>query len=61
MFELVKVWTDNGGPKPVAILARVLENTGKMYKIQYFGPSEDRDHGRIIYRYEDDIYDIDDD
>jgi hypothetical protein len=61
MFELVKVWTDIGGPKPVAILARITEKIDSVYKIQYFSPTEDRDHGRVVYRYEDDVYDIDDD
>jgi hypothetical protein len=61
MSELVRVWTDIGGPKPVAILARIIEKNGTQYKIQYFSPSEDRDHGRIVYKYEDEVYDIDDD
>ena len=61
MYELIKVWTDIGGPKPVAILARIVEENNGQYKIQYFSPSEDRDHGRIVYRYEDEVYEIDDD
>ena len=61
MYELIKVWTDIGGPKPVAILARIVEENNGQYKIQYFSPSEDRDHGRIVYRYEDELYEIDDD
>jgi hypothetical protein len=61
MTQLVKVWTDVGGPKPVAMLARVIAERDGIYTVQYFTPSEDRDHGRVIYRYEDETYEIDDD
>jgi len=61
MIQLVKVWTDAGGSKPVAMLARVVEERDGVYTVQYFSGTEDRDHGRIIYRYEDETYEIDDD
>jgi hypothetical protein len=58
---LVRVLTDNGGPKPVPLLARVVEERDNSYTIVYLSPSEEKDHGRTIYRYESDTYDIDDD
>ena len=58
---LVRVLTDIGGPKPVPLLARVTEERDNSYTIVYLSPSEDKDHGRTIYRYESDTYDIDDD
>lgn len=61
MIQLVKVWTDAGGSKPVAMLARVIEERDGLYAVQYFSATEDRDHGRVIYRYEDETYEIDDD
>jgi hypothetical protein len=61
MTQLIKVWTDAGGSKPVAMLARVIDEHDGLYTVQYFSATEDRDHGRIIYRYEDETYEIDDD
>lgn len=61
MTQLIKVWTDAGGSKPVAMLARVIDERDGLYTVQYFSATEDRDHGRIIYRYEDETYEIDDD
>ena len=58
---LVRVLTDNGGTKPVPLLARVIEERDNSYTIIYLSASEDKDHGRTIYRYESDTYDIDDD
>lgn len=58
---LVRVLTDIGGPKPVPLLARVIEEHDNSYTIVYLSASEDKDHGRTIYRYESDTYDIDDD
>lgn len=60
MTQLVRVWTDVGTLKPAALLARVIEENDGVYKIQYFSPTEEYDHGRVIYRYEDEIYEIDD-
>lgn len=58
---LVRVLTDIGGPKPMPLLARVTEERDNSYTIVYLSPSEDKDHGRTIYRYESDPYEIDDD
>lgn len=60
MTQLVRVWTDVGTLKPAALLARVVEEKDGVYKIQYFSPTEEQDHGRVIYRYEDETYEIDD-
>jgi hypothetical protein len=60
MTQLVRVWTDVGTLKPAALLARVVDEKDGVYKIQYFSPTEEQDHGRVIYRYEDETYEIDD-
>ena len=54
-MELVRVWTDVGARKPVALLAKIIERNGAISTIRYL--SEDREH---IWRYEDDTYEIDD-
>ena len=58
---LVRVLTDIGGHKPVPLLARVLDERDDGYTIVYLSATEDKDHGRTVYRYEDDPYEIDDD
>lgn len=60
---LVRVLTDDGGSKPVGLLARVVENKNdETYVIQYLSSTEEKDsHGRTIYAYENDTYEIDDD
>ena len=60
-MSLVRVLTDIGGPKPMPLLAKIThEHDDGQYTIQYFSPTEDRDHGRVVYRYEDETYMIDD-
>jgi hypothetical protein len=45
----------------VSLIARITEeHADGTYTIQYLSPTEDRDHGRVIYRYEDETYQIDD-
>jgi hypothetical protein len=53
---LVRVWTDVGARKPVALLAKIIEKDGVILTIRYL--SESSDH---IWRYETDTYEIDDD
>ena len=53
---LVRVWTDVGARKPVALLAKIIEKDGVILTIRYL--SESADH---IWRYETDPYEIDDD
>jgi hypothetical protein len=60
-MSLIRVWTDIGATKPANLVARIIkEHADGTYTIQYFSPTPDRDHGRVIYRYEDDTYEIDD-
>jgi hypothetical protein len=58
---LVRVLTDNGGPKPVGLIAQVIEERETDYVIQFLSVTDERDHGRAVYRYEDGTYEIDDD
>lgn len=58
---IVRVLTDNGGPKPVGLIARVVEERDHDYIILFLSATEDRDRGRVVYRYEDSTYTIDDD
>jgi len=55
-MSLVKVWTDVGGRKPVALLAKIIERDGVIFTIKYLTTGKDG-----IWRYEDDTYEIDDD
>ena len=55
-MSLVRVWTDVGARKPVALLAKIVEKDGVIYTIRYLSECEDK-----IWRYEEDTYEIDDD
>ena len=55
-MTLVRVWTDVGARKPVALLAKIVERNGVISTIRYL--TEGPDH---VWRYEDDAYEIDDD
>jgi hypothetical protein len=55
-MSLVKVWTDVGTRKPVALLAKIVEKDGVIFTIRYLTSGPDS-----IWRYEDDTYEIDDD
>jgi hypothetical protein len=57
MSSLVRVWTDVGARKPVALLAKIIEKDGVILTIRYLSESG-VDH---IWRYETDMYEIDDD
>jgi hypothetical protein len=56
MSSLVRVWTDVGSRKPVALLAKIIEKDGVILTIRYLSESDDH-----IWRYETDTYEIDDD
>jgi hypothetical protein len=58
---LVKVWTELPSGKKKGLLARVFEHKGDNMIIRYLSPTEDRDHGCTIWRYEEQTYEIDDD
>ena len=55
-MDLVRVWTDIGARKPVALLAKIVERDGVIFTIRYLTESDDK-----IWRYEEDTYEIDDD
>jgi len=52
----VRVWTDVGARKPVALLAKIVEKDGVIFTIRYLSECGDK-----IWRYEEDTYEIDDD
>jgi len=54
-MSLVKVWTDVGGKKPVALLAKIIERDGVILTIKYLTAGKDQ-----IWRYEQDTYEIED-
>jgi hypothetical protein len=57
----VKVYTDTGKRKPVVLLAQVVHQSGDgIYKIKYLSPTNDLFDGKQVYKFEDDIYEIDD-
>ena len=58
---LVKVWTELPSGKKKGLLARVFEHNGPLMIIRYLSPTEERDHGCTVWRYEDQTYEIDDD
>lgn len=59
---LLKVFTDVGKPKPVALFAKVFKKIKKgHYQIKYLSPTTERYNGKLIHKYEEDVYDIDDD
>jgi hypothetical protein len=55
-MSLVKVWTDLGGRKPVALLAKIIDKDGVILTIKYLTSGKDG-----IWRYEGDTYEVDDD
>jgi len=55
-MSLVRVWTDVGARKPVALLAKIVEKDGVIFTIRYLSECGDK-----IWRYEEDTYEIDDD
>jgi hypothetical protein len=61
-MSLVRVWTNVGQKKPKALLAKIFSSAeGPEYTIRYLSSvSEEDDKGRTIFRYEDDIYTVDD-
>jgi hypothetical protein len=55
-MSLVKVWTDIGKKKPVALIAKIVERDGPIITIQYLTEGKDK-----IHAYEDETYDIEED
>jgi len=60
-MSLVKVWTDVGKARNVSLLAKIVENiSDTSFRVKYLSKTEDEYKGCIIWRYEDETYDIDD-
>lgn len=57
----VKVYTDVGKKCPVIMTARVIRQESSNYHIKYLSPTGDKYNGKQIYRFEDSVYEIDDD
>ena len=55
-MALVRVWTDIGARKPVALLAKIEEKDGVILTIRYLSET-----AKGIWAWEEDTYDIDDD
>lgn len=60
-MTLVKVYTDVGGVKPVHLLAKIFDAKESTYSIRYLSPTDKMERGKKIYRYEDEVYEIDED
>jgi hypothetical protein len=62
-MSLVRVWTNVGQKKPKALLAKIFSSAeGPVYSIRYLSAdSEEDEHGRLVHRYEDETYEVDDD
>ena len=61
-MSLVRVWTDVGLEKNVSLVARIIDTKGEIFTIKFLSPTEEKDkYGRVIHRYEDETYEIDDD
>ena len=58
---LVRVLTDAGGPKPVGLIAHVVEEREQDYVIRFLARTDESDRGRTVYQYEDETYVVDDD
>jgi len=58
---LVKVWTELPSGKMTSLLAKIVEENGPDMSIKYLSPTEDLDHGCVIYRYEEQTYEVQDD
>jgi hypothetical protein len=57
---MLKVFTDIGESEPVPLIAKVFEHKGKTYTIRYLSPTEDRQEGKAVHKYEEDEYQITD-
>lgn len=62
-MTLVRVFTDTGGLKPVNLLAKIFDVKGgdeTTFFIRYLSPTDDTMHGKKIYRYEEETYQVTD-
>lgn len=59
-MTLVRVYTDTGDIKPVNLLAKIFDIQDKTFSIRYLSPTEETCHGKKIYRYEEEVYEVTD-
>jgi len=55
-MSLVRIWTDVGGRKPVPLLAKIIDQDGRIFVIKYLSETSSG-----IWKYEEDTYEIDKD
>lgn len=60
-MSLVKVWTDTGKGKPVALIAKIVDSNPPIMTIKYLSKTDEEYKGCAIWRYEDETYEVDDD
>ena len=60
-MSLVKVWTDTGKGKPVALIAKIVESNPPKMTIKYLSKTDEEYKGSTVWRYEDETYEVDDD
>ncbi len=58
-MSLVKVYTDVGLDKPVELYAKIFKRTKKVYNIKYLSPTNNMANGKMIYNYENIMYEVD--
>lgn len=58
-MSIVKVYTDVGLDKPVELYAKIFKRTKKSYNIKYLSPTNNMVDGKIIYNYENIMYEVD--
>jgi hypothetical protein len=58
---LIKVWTELPNGRMTSLLAKIVEESGPDMTIRYLSPTDDIDHGQVVYRYEDQQYIVQDD
>ena len=60
-MSLVKVWTDTGKGKPVALIAKIVDTNPPKMTIKYLSKTDEEYKGCTVWRYEDETYEVDDD
>ena len=58
-MSLVKVYTDVGLDKPVELYAKIFKRMKKSYNIKYLSPTNNMTNGKMIYNYENIMYEVD--
>lgn len=58
---IVQVLTDVGKKKPIIMNAKVIDKSDTTFKIQYLSPTSELFNGKRLYKYETDVYEIEED